>query len=74
MFRRSVLALTAVSMFSLPALAVTPYYLVKNDTTNKCEVTDKKPDGKMMMAVGKTASYKTKKAAEAAMKTAAECK
>jgi hypothetical protein len=72
MFRRSMLALAAVSMFSLPTLAATQYWVAKNDATNKCEVTSKKPSGKLM-EIGKTA-YKTKKEAETAMKSAAECK
>lgn len=72
MFRRSMLALAAISMFSLPTLAATQYWIAKNDTTHKCEVTSKKPSGKLM-EIGKTA-YTSKKAAETAMKAAAECK
>jgi len=39
----------------------------------KCSVVDKKPDGKMMLDVGK-ASFSTKAAAEAAMDAVPECK
>ncbi len=73
MFKRTVLALTAISILSLPALAAEEFWVAKNATTKKCEVVDKKPDGKTLMAVGKN-TYKTKKAAEDAMKEDKECK
>jgi hypothetical protein len=73
MFRRSVLAIVAISVFSLPALAAEEFWVVKNEATKNCEVVDKKPDGKTLMEVGKK-SYKDKKAAEEAMKEDKECK
>ena len=72
MFRRIIIALATVSIFSLPAVAA-EYWVAKSATTKKCEVVEKKPDGKMMMEVGKS-GHKTKAEAEKATKTAAECK
>jgi hypothetical protein len=71
MFRRSVIALSMLSLCSLPALAATEYWVVKSASTKKCEVVTKKPDGKAFIEVG-MASHKNKKEAETAMKAAAE--
>jgi len=73
MFRRSVIAFATLSLFSLPAFAATEFWVAKNASTNKCEVVAKKPDGKMMVEIGK-AGYRTKGQAEKAMKAAADCK
>jgi hypothetical protein len=63
----------ALVAFSTPAFAANEWYVVKNESTKKCEVTETKADGKTMMEVGKT-GFKTKAEAETAMKAAAECK
>jgi hypothetical protein len=73
MFRRSVMAFATLSLLSLPAFAATEFWVAKNASTNKCEVVAKKPDGKMMVEIGK-AGYRTKAQAEKAMKAAADCK
>lgn len=73
MIRQSMLVVAAVAAFSLPAVAATEHWVAKNETTKKCEVVSKKPDGKTLMEIGKK-SYESKAAAEKAMKTAAECK
>lgn len=73
MFKRTVLALTAISILSLPALAAEEFWVAKNAITKKCEVVNKKPDRKTLMEVGKK-TYKSKKAAEDAMKEDKECK
>lgn len=67
-----VTALALVS-FTMPALAATEWYIVKNTSTKKCEVTEKKADGKKLVAVGMNV-FKTKAEAEAALKSAADCK
>lgn len=54
-----------------PALAA-EYHVVHEANSKKCEITEKKPDGKMWMAVGH--AHKTMAGAEAAMKAAPECK
>ena len=73
MLRRTVIAIAALSIFSLPAFAATEYWVAKSAATHKCEVVAKKPDGKKYMEVGPIA-HKNKKEAVAAMKSAAECK
>lgn len=63
----------ALVAFSAPSFAATEWYVVKNASTKKCEISDKKPDGKSMMEIGKT-GFKTKADAQTAMKAAAGCK
>ena len=71
MVKKLTLSAAAFILAFSPAFAA-EYHVAKEASTNKCEVTEKKPDGKMWMAVGKT--HKTKAEAEAAMKAAPECK
>jgi hypothetical protein len=68
-----VLVVATLAGFSLPALAAEEFYVAKNEATKKCEVTEVKPDGKKLMMIDKD-MYKTKTEAEAALKTAADCK
>jgi uncharacterized protein YegP (UPF0339 family) len=55
--------------------AATPagFYVAEDAKTKKCAVSDKKPDGKMMMDVG-TKMYDSKANAEKAMANLAACK
>ena len=57
------------------AAAATPagFYVAKDAKTKKCAVTDKKPDGKMMMDVG-TKMYDSQANAEKAMANLKDCK
>jgi len=73
MLRRTIIVLATISLCSLPAFAATEYWVAKSASTNKCHVVTKKPDGKTSIEVGGIA-HKNKKEAEAAMKSAAECK
>ena len=70
---RYLLAAAVAISFAAPAFAATDYYVAQNATDKKCEVTDKLPDGKTWMEIGKT-SYKTKAEAEKALDASAECK
>jgi len=65
-------ATIAILISATSAFAASHYY-VAHKAGGDCSVVTKKPDGKAEMMIG-TASYKTHSAAEAAMKTAAECK
>jgi hypothetical protein len=56
-----------------PAFAATEYFVVQKAGAKTCSVSKTKPDGMTAMMVG-TTSFKTKAAASAAMKAAAECK
>lgn len=73
MFRKVVLAIAAVAVFSMPAFAAAEFYIVKSAATKKCEIVDKKPDGTKLTDVGKK-SYATKAAAEEALKLLNDCK
>jgi hypothetical protein len=73
MFRRIVITVATLSLCSLPAFAATEYWVAKNASTNKCEIVSKKPDGKKLIEIGIIA-HKNKKEAQAAMKSASECK
>ena len=66
-------AAIAILISATSAFAASQYYVVHKAGGGACSVTTKKPDGKTEMMVG-TASYKNHSAAEAALKTAAECK
>ena len=67
-----VFALALVS-FTAPAFAATEWYIVKNETTKKCEVVDKKPaKGSKTMQIGMN-MFKTKADAKAAMMGAKDC-
>lgn len=73
MVSKIVIAASLVAAFSMPAFAATEYWVAKDAAMKKCEVVMKKPDGVKQMEVGK-AAYKTKAAAEKAMKEDAACK
>jgi len=58
--------------FATPAFAA-EYYVAQNNSTHKCSIVSKKPDGKTLTMLG-TEGFKTKSAAESALKGMAECK
>jgi hypothetical protein len=66
-------ATIAILISATSAFAASHYYVAQKAGGGDCSVVTKKPDGKAEMMIG-TASYKTKSAAEAAMKAAPECK
>ena len=47
--------------------------MAQNNSTHKCSIVSKKPDGKTLIMLG-TEGFKTKSAAESALKGMAECK
>jgi hypothetical protein len=61
-----------VAGFVTPAFAA-EYYVAQNNSTHKCSIVSKKPDGKMLTMLGSEA-FKTKSAAESALKGMTECK
>ena len=73
MLRKIVVAAALTTALVAPAFAATTYYVEQNAKTHKCSVTSHKPNGKTFMMIGKD-TYKTKSAADKAMKAAAECK
>ena len=60
-----------VAGFVTPAFAA-GFYVAQNNTSHKCSVVAKKPDGKTMTMLG-TDSFKTKTEAMTAMKGMTEC-
>ena len=62
-----------VAGFVTPALAASEYYVAQDNTTHKCSVVSKKPDGTKMTMLG-TDGFKTKSEAHNAMKGMSECK
>jgi hypothetical protein len=54
-----------------PTFAASSYYVAHSPKSTACSVLEKKPDGKKMIAVGR--SHKTQAQAEAAMKAAKAC-
>lgn len=72
MYKALLVACTILTFVVGDAFAATEYYVQHQSGVAKCTVTTKKPDGKMEIQVGD--AHKTKAAAEAAMKTAADCK
>ncbi len=61
-----------VAGFVTPALAG-EYYVAQNNTSHKCSIVAHKPDGKTLSMLGSD-GFKTKSAAESAMKGMTECK
>ncbi len=61
-----------VAAFVTPALAG-EYYVAQSNTSHKCSIVARKPDGKTMTMLG-TDGFKTKSEAETAMKGMMECK
>jgi len=67
------IVVAAVFLAISPALAA-EFYLVKDPTTQECDIATEKPDGTKLVMVGKT--YATKedaKAAKKAAKASGEC-
>lgn len=73
MISKIVVAASVVCALSMPAFAATGYWVGKDAATKKCEVVDKKPDGKKMSDVG-TKMYTSQANAERALKELAACK
>ena len=59
-------------VFAAPAFAA-EFFVAENNTTHKCSIVSKKPNGKRLTQLG-TESFKTKSAAETALKGMSECK
>ena len=68
---RFVLAAVLVASFAAPALA-DEYYVVRDTTTKKCTIVDKRPTEKTVTVVG-NGVYKTRTEAESGMKTVKVC-
>ncbi|KRB51815.1 hypothetical protein ASE04_09805 [Rhizobium sp. Root708] len=72
MIKTAALSLAILAAGTLPTLAATHYYVAHEANSMKCSVVSKRPDGKMMIAVG--GAHKTKALADTAMTSAPACK
>lgn len=71
--KKYVLAGLLVAGLATPALAASEYYVAQNNSTHKCSIVSRKPDGKSLIMLG-SEGFKTKSAAESALKGMTECK
>jgi hypothetical protein len=62
-----------IAGFATSALAAREYYVAQNNSTHKCSIVSHKPDGKRLIMLG-AEGFKTKSAAESALKGMSECK
>jgi hypothetical protein len=69
--KKYAIAALLIAGLATPALAA-EFYVAQNTSNHKCSIV-KKPDGRSLTLVGSD-GYKTRAAAEAAMKSLSECK
>jgi hypothetical protein len=62
-----------IAGFATPALAAHQYYVAQSNSTHKCSIVSKRPDGKSLTMLGGE-SFKTRTDAENALKGMSECK
>ena len=73
MKKYAIAALLIAGLASPAFAAAAEFYVAQNTSNHKCSIVSQKPDGKSLTLVG-TDGYKTRAAAEAAMKSLSECK
>jgi len=70
---RTLLAVSMMAAFVMPAFAADSYYVVQDAKTKKCTITESKPTTSETTVVSGDTVYKTKSEAEAGMKTTKVC-
>jgi hypothetical protein len=70
--KKYVIAGLLIAGMATPALAA-EYYVAQNPSSHKCSIVSHKPDGKSLTMLG-SEGFKTRSAAENALKTMSECK
>jgi hypothetical protein len=70
--KKYAIAALLIAGLATPALAA-EYFVAQNTNSHKCSIVSKKPDGRTLTMVG-SEGYKTRAAAESAMKSLSECK
>ncbi|MEP9372952.1 hypothetical protein [Mesorhizobium sp. KR1-2] len=73
MISKIVVAASLVVAFSMPAFAAAHFWVAKDSDTQKCQVVDKKPDGKKMIDAGNK-TYASQANAQRALKELGACK
>jgi hypothetical protein len=71
--KKHLIAGLLVAALATPALAASHYYVAQSNTTHKCSIVSKKPDGAKLIMLGSD-SFKNKSDARNAMKGMSECK
>jgi hypothetical protein len=70
--KKYVIAGLLIAGMATPALAA-EYYVAQNTSSHKCSIVSHKPDGKSLTMLG-SEGFKTRSAAESALKGMSECK
>jgi hypothetical protein len=70
---RTIVSALLVAAFVTPALAADEFYIVRDATTKKCTIVDKKPTVTTTTVVGDGKVYKTRTEAETSMKSVKVC-
>ena len=70
--KKYVIAGLLIAGMATPALAA-EYYVAQNTSSHKCSIVSHKPDGKSLTMIGSD-GFKTRSAAENALKGMSECK
>lgn len=73
MIGKVVAAASLVAVFAIPAFAANQYWVAKDPASNRCQIVERKPDGKSLTDVG-TKPYANKANAERALKELSACK
>jgi hypothetical protein len=68
--RKYLVAAALIAGFATPAFAIETFYIMFDNTANKCSIMDKQESDAKYKMMGQ---YKSKAEAEAAMKTMKEC-
>jgi hypothetical protein len=72
MVRTLAIAILATGIMSLPAVAAQQYWVARDAVSKQCEIVPKKPDGTLVVDLGKR-TYASEEAARKAMEARADC-
>ncbi|CDX19255.1 conserved exported hypothetical protein [Mesorhizobium plurifarium] len=73
MVRTIAVAILATGMMSMPAMAAEQYWVARDAVSKQCEIVPKKPDGTLVVDLGKK-KYASEGEARKAMEAMADCK
>lgn len=73
MVRTIAIAILATGIASLPAMAAEHYWVARDAVSKQCEIVPKKPDGTLVVDLGKK-KYTSEGEARKAMEAMSDCK
>ena len=73
MVRTVAIAILATGIANLPAMAAEQYWVARDAVSKQCEIVPKKPDGTLVVDLGKK-KYASEGEARKAMEALADCK